>query len=207
MQWPYPLSSPSPWLRPFLSEPLSLSPPFFHKHHQTVHFFKKIKHKFYFKFNIKGKTITHYCICTVNVCFLLNIFHFKQNIYLVQLKDYTLHINFFPIFLTQRKSIFVENTYLQAQINFQEIFQTLSDQHINSCSGQHIYWALPEFIQFIFDHPWGLQQVLDEISVFLLHSLPTVLFHAHRAFSHLVDLGSQRCHLCIREGNYQHMMI
>lgn len=86
MQWPYPLSSPSPWLRPFLSEPLSLSPPFFHKHHQTVHFFKKIKHKFYFKFNIKGKTITHYCICTVNVCFLLNIFHFKQNIYLIQLK-------------------------------------------------------------------------------------------------------------------------
>lgn len=98
MQWPYPLSSPSPWLRPFLSEPLSLSPPFFHKHHQTVHFFKKIKHKFYFKFNITGKTITHYCICTVNVCFLLNIFHFKQNTYLIQLKDYTLHIIFFQSF-------------------------------------------------------------------------------------------------------------
>lgn len=116
-------------------------------------FLKKKTNKFYFKFNIKGKTITHYCICTVNVCFLLNIFHFKQNINLIQLKDYTLHIIFFPIFLTQRKSIFVENTNLQAQINFQEIFQTLSDQHINSCSGQHIYWALPEFIQFIFDHP------------------------------------------------------
>lgn len=42
------------------------------------------------------------------MCFLLNIFHFKQNINLIQLKDYTLHIIFFPIFLTQRKSIFVE---------------------------------------------------------------------------------------------------
>lgn len=42
------------------------------------------------------------------MCFLLNSFHFKQNINLIQLKDYTLHIIFFPIFLTQRKSIFVE---------------------------------------------------------------------------------------------------
>lgn len=32
------------------------------------------------------------------MCFLLNIFHFKQNTYLIQLKDYTLHIIFFQSF-------------------------------------------------------------------------------------------------------------
>ena len=59
----------------------------------------------------------------------------------------------------------------------------------------------PEFVQFVFDHPWGLQKVFNEIPVFLLHSFPTILFHAHRALSHLVDLGSQRRDLCVEKGS------